>query len=53
MFVQVCDVVTLISAHCFGADEVPDGFLLTVDLTESSVKVPLPVDFITVHLRVK
>ena len=50
MFVQVCDVCPLFGAHCFSADEVSDSFLLTVDLAESTVQVPLPVDLVTVDL---
>lgn len=46
----MCDVCSLISAHCFSADEVAHGFLLTVDLAESTIRVPLPVDLITVDL---
>lgn len=53
VFVQVCDVCPLIRAHCFGADEVANGFLLTVDLAECAVHVLLPVDLITVDLSHK
>lgn len=53
MFVQVGDVRPLIRAHCFSADEVADGFLLTVDLAEGAIQVPLPVDLITVDLEEK
>ena len=50
VFVQVCDVCPLVRAHCFSADAVADSFLLTLDLTESTVQFPLPVDLITVDL---
>lgn len=50
VFVQVCDVCPFIRTHCFGADKVANSFLLTVDLTESTIKIPLPVDLITVYL---
>lgn len=50
MFVQMCDVCPLVRAHSFGADVVADSFLLTVDLAESTIQVPLPVDLITVDL---
>lgn len=50
VFVQVCDVCPLVRTHCFGADTVADSFLLAVDLAESTVKIPLPVDLITVDL---
>lgn len=50
MFVQVRDVCPLIRAHCFGADAVTDSFLLNVKLAESTIHIPLPVDFITVDL---
>lgn len=53
VFVQVCDVRPLVRAHCFGADEMADGFLLTVDLAEGAVQIPLPVDLITVDLEEK
>lgn len=53
VFVQVCDVRPLVRAHCFSADEVADGFLLTVDLAEGAIQVPLPVDLITVDLEEK
>lgn len=53
VFVQVGDVRPLIRAHCFSADEVADGFLLTVDLAEGAIQVPLPVDLITVDLEEK
>lgn len=53
VFVQVCDVCPLIRAHCFSADAVADSFLLNVKLGESTVHVPLPVDFITVDLMGK
>ncbi len=51
IFVKVCDVDTLVGAHSFSADAVADCVLLTVDLTEGAVQVPLPVDLITVHLQ--
>lgn len=51
VFVQVCDVCPLIRAHCFGADEVANSFLLTVDLAERAVRVLLPEDLITVDLN--
>lgn len=51
VFVQVCDVRALIRAHCFGADEVANSFLLTVDLAERAVHLLLPVDLITVDLN--
>lgn len=50
-FVQECDVFPIIRTHCFGADAVAHGSLLTVDLTESTVQVLLPVNFITVDLK--
>lgn len=50
VFVQVCDVCALLRAHGFGADVVANGFLLTVDLAERAVQVPLPVDLIAVDL---
>lgn len=50
VFVQVCDVSALLRAHGFGADVVANGFLLTVDLAEGAVQVPLPVDLIAVDL---
>ncbi len=51
IFVKVCDVDTLVGAHSFSADAVAHCVLLTVDLTEGAVQVPLPVDLITVHLQ--
>lgn len=53
VFVQVCDVCALLRAHCFGADEVANSFLLTVDLAERAVHIPLPVDLIAVDLNRK
>lgn len=53
MFVQVCDVGPLLRAHGFGADAVADRLLLTVDLAESAIQAPLPVDLITVDLTGK
>lgn len=50
VFVQVRDVGPLVRAHCFGADAVADSFLLTADLAESAVQVPLPEDLIAVDL---
>lgn len=50
VLVQVGNVCPFITAHCFGADAVADSFLLAVDLAESTVEVPLPVDLITVNL---
>lgn len=53
VFVQVRDVCSLIRAHCFGADEVANGFLLAVDLAERAIHILLPVDLITVDLSHK
>lgn len=50
IFVQVCNVCPLVRTHCFSADEAANSFLLTVDLAESTVQLPLPVDLITVDL---
>ena len=50
VFVQVCDIVAFIGTNSLRADEVAHGLLLTVDLTESPIYVPLPVDFVTVDL---
>lgn len=51
VFVQVCDVCPLIRAYSFSADAVADSFLLTVELAEGTVQVPLPVDLVTVDLE--
>ena len=51
VFVKVCDIIAFIRADSFGADEVAHALFLTVDLTEGSIYVPLPVDFIAVNLR--
>lgn len=51
VFVEVCDVFSLVRANCLGADAVAHHILLTVDLREGTIGVPLPVDLITVHLQ--
>lgn len=53
VFVQVRDVCPFIRAHCFSADAVADSFLLNVKLAESTIHIPLPVDFVTVDLMGK
>lgn len=52
VFVEVCDIVPLIRANSFGADEVAYSLFFTVDLRESPIEVSLPVDFVTVHLQI-
>lgn len=51
VFVEVCDVFSLVRANCLGADAVAHHILLTVDLSEGAISVLLPVDLITVHLQ--
>lgn len=51
VFVQVSDVTAFLRTNSLGADLVAHLLLLTVDLAEGSIDVPLPVDFITVYLR--
>lgn len=51
MFVQVCDVTTLIRANSLGANAASHSVLLYVNLRESAIQVPLPVDLIAVHLK--
>lgn len=53
VFIDVCDICTLIRAHCFRADAVANSFLLAVDLAKGTIQVPLPVDLITVDLNGK
>lgn len=53
VLVEVCDVSTLVRAHCLGANVVAYGILLRVDLSECAISIPLPVDFITVHLQMQ
>lgn len=50
MFVQMSDVSALVRANCFRADRVANGLLLTVDLAECTIGIPLPVDLVTVDL---
>lgn len=51
VFVQMRDVAALVRAHGFGADAVAHRLLLAVDGMEGSVRVLLPVNFITVDLK--
>lgn len=51
MFVEVCYVFSLVRADCFGADAMTHHVLFTVDLRKGAVRVPLPVDLITVYLQ--
>lgn len=51
MFVQVGDVAALVRTHSLGADGVAHRLFLAVDLTEGSIRVLLPVDFIAVDLK--
>lgn len=51
VFVKVRYVHALVWANGLGADKMTHNLLLTVDLTKSPICIPLPVDFITVHLN--
>lgn len=53
VFVKVCDIIAFISANSLCADEVAHGLFLTEDLTEGPIYVSLPVDLITVYLKVR
>lgn len=53
VFVEVCDVSSLVRAHGLGADVVAYGVLLRVDLSEGAIGIPLPVDLVTVHLQIQ
>lgn len=50
IFVQVCDICPFFRTHSFGADEVAYRFLLTEELAEGTIEIPLPVDLVTVYL---
>lgn len=52
VFVKVCDIVAFVRADSLRADVVAHRLFLAVDLTEGPIYVPLPVYFITVHLKV-
>lgn len=51
IFVKVCDVTAYIRANSLGADVMAHSLFLTVDLTEGPICISLPVDFITVYLK--
>lgn len=51
MFVQMRDVAALVRTHSLGADVVAHRLFLAVDLTEGSICVLLPVNFIAVDLK--
>lgn len=51
VFVQVCDVLALVRANSLGANAASHDVLLYVNLRESAIRVPLPVDLIAVHLK--
>lgn len=50
MFVEMRDVTALVRSDSLCADGVTHRLFLAVDLTEGSVCVPLPVNFITIDL---
>lgn len=51
VFVEVCDIHTLVWANSLGADAVTYCVLVNVDNTEGSTCSLLPEDYITVHLE--
>lgn len=51
VFVQVCDVLAQVTAYSLSANAASHSFLLYVNLRESAIQVPLPVDLIAVHLE--
>lgn len=50
VFVAVCDVFSVVRSDRLGADLVTHHVLLNVGLREAAIRVPLPVDPVTVHL---
>ncbi len=53
MFVEICDIHTLIWADSLGTDAVTHYILLNMDNTKCTITFPLPVNFIIVHLEHK